>query len=158
MNQDQEAAHQAARRHRPRLVTSAEAASQIHGEGPVGRFNRAFALFVTRNVGTMYCAYLFAIVALFGLVGIITSNLLLAAVVTWVSQAFLQLVLLPVIIVGQNVQQEATDQRANADHQTLTALHALNVHQLEILETMQKILEELRAQRKPHTQAGQPSP
>jgi hypothetical protein len=32
------------------------------------------------------------------------------------------------------------DARAEADHETLTALHTINVHQLRILEDQQKIL------------------
>ncbi len=33
--------------------------------------------------------------------------------------------LLPIIIVGQSVQAAATDTRALADHETLTAIHTL---------------------------------
>jgi hypothetical protein len=62
-----------------------------------------------------------------------------------VSSNFLQLVLLPIIIVGQNVISTAQDARAEADHETLTALHEMNVQQLQILETQEKILEVLRS-------------
>jgi hypothetical protein len=58
-----------------------------------------------------------------------------------ISQTFLQLVLLPIIIVGQNVISEAQDARAEADHLTLTTLHAINVQQLEILKQHRKMLE-----------------
>jgi len=64
--------------------------------------------------------------------------------ITWLSQSFLQLVLLPIIIVGQNVISAAQDARAEADHETLTALHNINVHQLQILEQQQKILEAIQ--------------
>jgi hypothetical protein len=56
------------------------------------------------------------------------------------SQSFLQLVLLPIIIVGQNVISASQDARAEADHLTLTTLHAMNVRQLEMLEQQQQIL------------------
>lgn len=50
------------------------------------------------------------------------------------SQAFLQLVLLPVILVGQNVISASQDARAEADHEILTVLHTMNVRQLQMLE------------------------
>ena len=40
--------------------------------------------------------------------------------IQWLSKSFLQLVLLPIIIVGQNVISAAQDARAEADHATLT--------------------------------------
>ena len=60
--------------------------------------------------------------------------------ISWLSQSFLQLVLLPIIIVGQNVISAAQDARAEADHETLTALHTNNFQQLRMLEDQQKIL------------------
>jgi hypothetical protein len=59
----------------------------------------------------------------------------------WLSQSFLQLVLLPIIIVGQNIISSSQDARAEADHETLTALHDINVQQLELLEQQKNILE-----------------
>jgi hypothetical protein len=50
--------------------------------------------------------------------------------------------LLPIIMVGQRVISEAQDRRAEADHETLSALHRINVQQLQILE----LLEGLRKQ------------
>ena len=64
--------------------------------------------------------------------------------ITWLSQSFLQLVLLPILLVGQRVIAAAQDLRAEADHETLTALHSINVRQLQILERQEKILELLR--------------
>jgi hypothetical protein len=65
--------------------------------------------------------------------------------VSWLSQSFLQLVLLPIIIVGQNVISAAQDARAEADHLTLTTLHAMNVQQLQLLEQQQQILTQQQA-------------
>jgi hypothetical protein len=63
------------------------------------------------------------------------------------SQSFLQLVLLPIILVGQNVISASQDARAEADHETLVALHTMNVRQLQMLEQQEKILEILRHKR-----------
>jgi len=67
--------------------------------------------------------------------------------IQWLSQSFLQLVLLPIIIVGQNVTSAAQDARAEADHETLTALHTINVRQLEMLEQQRKILDLLEGRK-----------
>lgn len=77
---------------------------------PAARFNAALAVAVTRGVGSMWCAYVFAALALFGLPAAIDGGV--ATIVQWVAQTFLQLVLLSVIIVGQNVQAAASDKRA----------------------------------------------
>ena len=132
--------------HVPRMVTSSDVHEQIHGGGVVGRFNTRVALAVTRAVGTMWAAYLFALIAFVSLPQALNAFIHGDTVVgiQWLSQSFLQLVLLPIIIVGQNVISAAQDARAEADHETLTALHAINVQELEILEGQQKILELLR--------------
>lgn len=134
----------AARQHVPKLVKSHHAHSKVHGVGLLGDFNRTLAIFITKNVGTMYCAYLFAVLGVSGIVAAVTNNTALVLLIGAVSGYFLQLVLLPIIIVGQNVQAESTDARAMEDHQTLLALHTINVHQLEIIEGQAKELQMLR--------------
>lgn len=62
-----------------------------------------FALGITNRVGTMACAGIFAIIALISLPGALSSGNALI-IVAWIAQTFLQLVLLPVIMVGQNLQ------------------------------------------------------
>jgi hypothetical protein len=131
------------RAHRPRLVTGGDIRPQVHGGGPVGRFNSWLAVLITRAVGTMWAGYLFAAIAFISLpqaAAAFARGDTLAGV-TWLSQSFLQLVLLPIIIVGQNVASATQDARAEADHETLTALHVMNVQQLEILERQERILE-----------------
>lgn len=50
-------------------------------------------------------------------------------IVAWISQTFFQLVLLPVIIVGQNVQGEASDARAQKTFEdTETIIDRLDLH------------------------------
>jgi hypothetical protein len=59
----------------------------------------------------MWCAYAFAALALVGLPSAIRSQSP-EGLVSWISQTFLQLVLLSVIIVGQNELAAATNKRA----------------------------------------------
>jgi hypothetical protein len=72
--------------------------------------NGRIALVLTTVVGTMWCAYAFAILALVVLPQAIGGGLL--PLVQWVSQTFIQLVMLSVIMVGQNVLGRAADKRA----------------------------------------------
>lgn len=89
-------------------------------------FNAKLAVLITEGVGTMACAYLFALIALVSLPEVmIQANVLppsdvphllnnqgLILLVAWVAQTFLQLVLLSIILVGQRVQSTASDARA----------------------------------------------
>jgi hypothetical protein len=133
-------------RHVPRLVTSHDVRQEIHGASSIGTFNNALAVGITKRVGTMWAAYLFVLIALVSFPAALSAFLQGDTVtgITWLSQSFLQLVLLPIIIVGQNVISAAQDARAEADHETLTALHNINVQQLQILEQQQKILKAIQ--------------
>src|SRR6266700_8007664 len=124
----------------PRHIGNVEIQRQVHGTSAIGGFNAAVAVLVTKVVGTMYCAYAFTLIALVALPAALAQGSP-TVLVNWLSSNFLQLVLLPIIIVGQNVISAAQDARAEADHETLTALHNINVQQLQILEQQQKILE-----------------
>jgi hypothetical protein len=99
----------------------AAAAAQVHGPGPIGRLNAKIGLRITLVVGTMWCAYLFTVVALISAPSAFkTGNSLI--MVSWVAQTFLQLVLLPIIIVGQNVQAAAADARSQATYDDAAAV------------------------------------
>jgi hypothetical protein len=88
----------------------------------VNRFNTKVAIVITTVVGSMWCAYAFALFDLISLPDAIRSGP--AAFVSWVAQTFLQLVLLSVIMVGQNVQAAAADKRAEATfHDASATLH-----------------------------------
>ena len=90
----------------------------------INRFNTKVAIVITTAVGSMWCAYAFALLDLISLPSAIRTGA--SAVVTWVAQTFLQLVLLSVIMVGQNVQAAAADKRAEATfHDASAALHEL---------------------------------
>lgn len=72
--------------------------------------NGRIALTLTRVVSTMWCAYVFAVLALWVLPDAIKGGTL--TLVQWVSQTFIQLVMLSVIMVGQAVAGKAADERA----------------------------------------------
>lgn len=129
--------------HIPRLVPRAQIRTAVHGTGAMGRFNAAMAVAITKIVGTMYCAYAFTLIALVALPAAIQQGSP-TVLVNWLSSNFLQLVLLPIILVGQNVISTAQDARAEADHETLTALHQMSKQQIDILEGQNKILDLLR--------------
>jgi hypothetical protein len=138
------AAKAAPTEHLPRLVTGPQVRGLIHGAGAVGEFNARLAVLITKSVGTMWAAYLFILIGLVSLPqawhAFINGDTVTG--VAWLSQSFLQLVLLPIIIVGQNVISASQDARAEADHITLTTLHAMNVRQLQMLEQQQQILQQ----------------
>lgn len=73
-------------------------------------FNGKLALILTGAVGTMWCAYAFAALALVVFPQAVKGGLL--AFVQWVSQTFIQLVMLSVIMVGQAILGKAGDKRA----------------------------------------------
>jgi hypothetical protein len=88
----------------------------------INRFNTKVALLVTTVVGSMWCAYAFALFDLISLPEAIKGGA--STIVQWVAQTFLQLVLLSVIMVGQNVQAAAADKRAEATfHDASATLH-----------------------------------
>jgi uncharacterized membrane protein len=137
----------------PELVLSRhpKVQQQVHGTGAVSRFNTRLAVLITNVVGSMWCAYVFCIIALIGLPSAIQQAQTQGPLplVQWLAQTFLQLVLLSVIMVGQNVLQTASDARAEADHKTLLALKTINDTQLRLLKKAEVILERL-----PETEAG----
>jgi hypothetical protein len=101
--------------------TTAAIAATVHGPGLIGRINAKVGLGVTLIVGTMWCAYLFTVLALVSAPSAFQSGQKLV-IVSWIAQTFLQLVLLPIIIVGQNVQGKASDARSLATYNDATAL------------------------------------
>lgn len=111
------------------------------------RFNARFGLLITVTVGTMWAAYLFTALALFALPDAIKQGTYF--VVVWLSSSFLQLVLLPIIIVGQNIQAAASDGRAQATFDDASAVleeaRQIQKHLLAQDELIQKILAQLTA-------------
>ena len=104
---------------RDRLGGSAPPAPKVDDER-VG-FNGKLGLFLTTIVGTMWAAYLFSILALVSFPSAIRSGNSII-IVAWISQTFLQLILLPIIIVGQNIQAKAADKRAEQTYKDAEAI------------------------------------
>lgn len=73
----------------------------------VSSFNRWLAIRITNGVGTMWCAYAFALLAFVSLPDAINGGT--STIISWIAQTFLQLVLLSIIIVGQNIAGEKTE-------------------------------------------------
>ena len=83
--------------------------------------NQKVGLAITKGVGTMWAAYVFFALTLVSLPAVIMSgNLVL--IVGWIAQTFLQLVLLPIIIVGQNIQAAAAEKRAVMTYEDAAAV------------------------------------
>jgi hypothetical protein len=125
----------------PRHISGGEIRTTVHGDRAMGRFNNKLAVLITRGVGSMWAAYLFVLISLVSFPQALNAFLSGDTVtgIAWLSQSFLQLVLLPIILVGQQVISAAQDARAETDHETLTALHTINVQQLQILEMLSAI-------------------
>jgi hypothetical protein len=81
----------------------------------IDSFNQKLAAKITSGVATMWCAYAFAAIALVSLPSAIKSHDLIT-IVSWVAQTFLQLVLLSIIMVGQNVSSASVEQKINETH------------------------------------------
>jgi len=89
--------------------------------------NAKLAVFLTNLVGSMWCAYVFAIIAFIGLPAALKPGG--EGIIAWIAQTFLQLVLLSVIMVGQNVQSDASDARAQRTYDdTVAILDRLDLH------------------------------
>jgi hypothetical protein len=112
---------------------------RVKGTGPIARLNARFGLFITLVVGTMWCAYLFTLLALVSLPAALKTHDKII-IVAWIAQTFLQLVLLPIIIVGQNVQSAAADKRAEDTFKDAEAvLHEAEQIQLHLAAQDERI-------------------
>jgi hypothetical protein len=101
----------------------------------MARFNTWLAEKITAGVGTMTCAYIFAAIALISLPTAIDGGT--ASLVSWVAQTFLQLVLLSIVIVGQNLQAAISEARAVETHDAMmTALGILQQSHAELHEVV----------------------
>ncbi len=108
-------------------------------------FNGRIGLFITTVVGTMWAAYLFTILAFISFPSAIRSGDSII-IVAWIAQTFLQLVLLPIIIVGQNIQAKAADRRSEETYKDAEAV----LH--ECLQIQEHLTAQDRAQQ---TQIGE---
>ena len=81
----------------------------------ISRANQKIAEKITSAVSTMWCAYIFAAIALVSLPAALKTGDPII-IVAWVAQTFLQLVLLSIIMVGQNASSEAVAQKIDETH------------------------------------------
>ena len=96
-------------------------------------FNSKLAVKITDIVGTMWCAYAFAALALISLPAAIQAGT--ATLVAWFAQTFLQLVLLSIIMVGQKVASAKSDMQLEQTYKDAEAL-------LEINDDMHKLVKQ----------------
>jgi hypothetical protein len=84
------------------------------------KFNCWLAVKITDGVGTMWCAYAFALLALIGLPPALKPGG--EGIIAWIAQTFLQLVLLSIIIVGQNIAAASSDKRSENTYKDAEAI------------------------------------
>ena len=106
-----------ASRKKHKAANSAEILSEV---GP-RTLNQRLGLAITNRVGTMWAAYIFFGLTLISLPAVIMKGDLVL-IVGWAAQTFLQLVLLPIIIVGQNIQAAAAERRAVMTYEDAAAV------------------------------------
>lgn len=107
------------------------------------RFNKKVAIWLTAKVGTMTCFWIFNLISVIGLPATLLAvglhlhfgpmQWITAAgfilLVQWVAQSWLQLILLPGLMVGQNLQSLANDARAAMTFEhTERIINLLDVH------------------------------
>ncbi len=102
----------------PHIATRAKTGASRTRDQHLG-VNGKIAVILTTAVGTMWCAYAFAALALIVLPQAIQGGLL--TLIQWLSQTFIQLVMLSVIMVGQNVLSRASDKRADMTYKDAEA-------------------------------------
>lgn len=114
----------------------------------VADFNVKVAEKITSAVSTMWCAYAFALLALLSLPAAIKTGDLIV-IVAWIAQTFLQLVLLSIIMVGQDVQSRDVSQKISETHKASLdefelAKEAREIGREELLE-LKAIAKEIHA-------------
>jgi hypothetical protein len=114
--------------------------ADVLAEESATKFNAWLAVKITDGVGTMWCAYVFAAVALIGLPPALKPGG--EGIIAWIAQTFLQLVLLSIIIVGQNIAAASSDKRSENTYKDAEAILS---EAIEIQKHLQSQDEELIA-------------
>ena len=109
------------------------------------RFNDWLAVSITNIVGTMWCAYAFAALALISFPNAVRAGT--SALIAWIAQTFLQLVLLSIIMVGQRIASEKFDRQLDQTYRDAEALlkisdeiHALLKQNTEMTEEINQLV------------------
>jgi hypothetical protein len=136
------------------------------------RFNKKVAIWLTRNVGTMTCFWIFLLLAFTSLPATLVLATLFHApahtviltfalsygfifLVDWLCQNVIQLVLLPGLMVGQNLQSAASDARAAKQFEdTEVIADRLDLHTegglAEVMTKLEAIEAKVDARSQPH--------
>lgn len=125
----------------------------LNEAGTPTSINERLGLGITKGVGTMWAAYAFFALTLVSLPSVLQKGDPIQ-IVAWIAQTFLQLVLLPIIIVGQNIQAASAEKRAILTYEDAAAVleEAIKIqkhldHQDKYLEHLVERLEKLEANR-----------
>ncbi len=122
--------------------TSKRRANAPENPGPPKQtLNRRIAVMITNVVGTMWCAYAFALLALVSLPAAIQAGT--APLVAWIAQTFLQLVLLSIIMVGQKVASEASDRQAYLTYKDAEAILHISDQLQELIKLNNKLTQDI---------------
>jgi hypothetical protein len=97
-------------------------------------FNAKVAVLLTRVVGTMWCFWVFNGIALVSLPSAVKSGNL-TVLINWVSSNWIQLILLPALMVGQNLQNIAADARAAKTFEDIEKVKSDMAGALDALDT-----------------------
>jgi hypothetical protein len=108
-----------------------------------GRFNNWLAVKITNVVGTMWCAYAFAALALISLPAAIHGGV--ATLISWIAQTFLQLVLLSIIMVGQNVASTKSDRQLAQTYRDAEELLKISDEIKDLVKQNTMMTEEIHA-------------
>ena len=123
------------------------AARKAQGAATVASEHRGFngwlAVNITNAVGTMWCAYAFTILTLISLPDAIKAGT--AALIAWIAQTFLQLVLLSIIMVGQKVAAEASDKQALQTYNDAEALLEITNELHALIKINNELTEDIHA-------------
>ncbi len=126
----------------PRIAERKKTGPHLTKDEHIG-FNGWLALLITNSVSTMWCAYIFAAIALISLPAAIRGGT--ATLVSWVAQTFLQLVLLSVIMVGQKVAAAASDKQALQTYEDAEALLKMQDEIHSLIKINNEMTEEIHA-------------
>jgi hypothetical protein len=117
----------------PHLHKRKHLMEQHEASKKVSDFNSWLAVKITNVVGTMWCAYAFAILALISFPQALHTGT--SALIGWIAQTFLQLVLLSIIMVGQKVAAAKSDRQLEQTYYDAEAL-------LQISDEMHKLVKQ----------------
>jgi len=126
----------------PRIAERAKAGPHLRKDEHVG-FNGRIAILITNTVGTMWCAYAFAVLALISLPEAVKGGT--GTLIAWIAQTFLQLVLLSVIMVGQKVSAAASDKQALQTYKDAEALLKIQDELHRLIKINNDLTEQIHA-------------